>query len=191
MTTLIQFIGSQCAGKTTLAAGLFYTMKKEGLVVELIQEPARRRVYAGLPVEGAGQLSIITELYEHITDVVRAGVPWVVVDTHILTPLFYTLDDTVEDLCFKLLRTLRDRMGFNLITVVPVGDAPTFSIEGRAYKEGQGLGGSPFSLWRHNLDNGSSRSIDVPYTIEPIDLYHRVQDALDTLYEIGGIDGEV
>jgi nicotinamide riboside kinase len=169
MTTLIQFIGPQCTGKTTLAAGLFYTMKKEGLVVELIQEPARRRVYAGLSLEGAGQLSIITELYEHITDVVRAGVPWVVVDTHILVGMLYTKDVVVYNLCQSLHQSLRD-MILDCITIVPVGDKPVFSSEGRAYAEGEVLPG-------HDLEEVllyATNCIRIPHTIEPTDLYQRL-----------------
>ena len=177
MTTLIQFIGPQCTGKTTLAAGLFYTMKKEGLVVELIQEPARRRVYAGLSVEGAGQLSIITELYEHITGVVRAGVPWVVVDTHILAGMLYTKDVVVYNLCQSLHQSLRD-MILDCITIVPVGDKPAFNTEGRAYTEGEVLPGHDLEevlLYITNL-------IKVPHTMEAADLYHRVlHDLEDTM----------
>ena len=182
MTTLIQFIGPQCyevaqasemqcTGKTTLAAGLFYTMKKEGLVVELIQEPARRRVYAGLPVEGAGQLSIITELYEHITDVVRAGVAWVVIDTHILAGLLYTQDVVVYNLCQSLYQSLRS-MTADCITIVPVGDKPLFSSVGRAYTEGEVLPG-------HDLEEVLLYVTDrilVPHTVEPTELYYKVLD---------------
>lgn len=188
MTTLIQFMGPQChtvaqassmqcTGKTTLAAGLFHTMKKEGLVVELIQEPARRRVYAGLPLEGAGQLSIITELYEHITDVRRAKVPWVVVDTHILAGLLYTQDVVVYNLCQSLYQNLRD-LFLDCITIVPVGGKPLFSSEGRVYTEDEVLPG-------HSLEEVllyASNCIQVPHTIEPTDLYHRVlHDLEDTM----------
>lgn len=174
MTTLIQFIGSQCVGKTTLAAGLFYTMKKEGLVVELIQEPARRRVYAGLPVEGAGQLSIITELYEHIMDVRRAKVPWVVVDTHILAGLLYTQDVVVYNLCQSLYQNLRD-LFLDCITIVPIGGKPVFSTEGRAYTEDGLLPG-------HSLEEVLlyiTDRMEVQYTVEPTELYHGVLHTLE------------
>lgn len=174
MTTLIQFIGSQCTGKTTLAAGLFYTMKKEGLAVELIQEPARRRVYAGLPVEGAGQLSIITELYEHITDVVRAGVPWIVVDTHILAGMLYTKDAVVYNLCQSLHQSLKNLV-IDTITVVPIGDKPVFSSEGRAYTETVVLPG-------HSLEEVLAYITDrleVSYTIEPTELYRTLLHTLE------------
>jgi len=38
MTTVINLYAGACAGKTTLAAGLFYEMKKRGCSVENIQE---------------------------------------------------------------------------------------------------------------------------------------------------------
>lgn len=152
-------------------------MKKEGLVIEHIQEPARRRVYAGLSVEGAGQLSIITELYEHITDVVKAGVPWLVVDTHILAGMLYTRDVVIYNLCQSLHQSLRN-MILDCITIIPVGDKPVFSSEGRVYAEGDILPG-------HDLEEVllyTTNPILVPYTVEPNELYHRVlHDLEDTM----------
>lgn len=177
MTKLIQFIGPQCIGKTTMAAGLFYVMKKDGLQVELIQEPARRRVYAGLPLEGAGQLSLIADLYEHISDVVRAGVPWVVMDTHILTPLLYTEDDMVWELCYSLFTTLTDTT--SSISIIPIGERPIFTGEGRAYteEEGNSIPTSSFNFIKDvyiGCYSNNNNKLEVPHTIEAVELYQKV-----------------
>lgn len=180
MTKLIQFIGHQCTGKTSLAAGLFYEMKKDGQQVELIQEPARRRVYAKLPLEGAGQLTLIATLYEHVVDVLRAGVDWVVIDTHILAPLLYTKNAVVRDLCIGLYWDLIHQSESSSLTVVPTGERPTFSSEGRAYKEDEALGG-------YNLqevlfsDRYPLRMVETPYNIPPRDLYQGLVDEIEWL----------
>jgi hypothetical protein len=126
-------------GKSTMAAGLYHHMKGMGMHTELILEPARRRVYANLPLYGAGQLSITTELYEYIGDVLRADVPIIIVDTHILSPLLYTRDSIAINLAISLSKELEDQC--KCITLLMVGDEPPYTGEGRSTKDRPSLEG--------------------------------------------------
>ena len=139
-TTLIQLLAPPCMGKSTMAAGLYHHMNSIGTSsVELIQEPARRRVYANLPLYGAGQLSITTELYEYISNVIKANVPIVIVDTHILSPLLYTRDRVATNLAIDLSKELEDKC--RCVTLLITGEEPPYTGEGRSTPDRPSLEG--------------------------------------------------
>ena len=173
MTTLIQLLAPPCMGKSTMAAGLYHYMKVmgRGPLVEFIHEPARRRVYANLPVDGAGQLTATTELYEYIQDVIKYNVDILIVDTHILSPLLYTEDSVATDLAKALNRELERQC--SCITLSLVGEPPPYSSEGRSHKDRPSL----IDINRAINYIANYRHYYVNYMASPKDVIEQLLDA--------------
>ena len=60
-TKIIQLFGGPCSGKSTLAAGLFYELKKAGYEAELVTEHAKEWAWEGRAIGKYDQVALISE----------------------------------------------------------------------------------------------------------------------------------
>jgi GTPase Era involved in 16S rRNA processing len=92
MTTVINLLGEPCAGKSTLAAGLFYLMKKKYMSVELVTEYAKDLVYDGHTSGSMSQLTIFAEQYRRVFRLVDK-VDYIITDSPLSLSAFYARDN--------------------------------------------------------------------------------------------------
>ena len=87
-TSIINFFGQPGAGKSTLAAGLFYKMKKNNELVELIQEYAKELVWKGLnPSAHTQEIEFIQNSREQN---LIGQVDYIITDSPLALTNFYT-----------------------------------------------------------------------------------------------------
>ena len=86
---IINIYGGPCIGKSTIAAGLFYHMKKEGYDVELVTEYAKDLVYEDRNNILAGdQIYIFAKQHRRILRL-KDKVEYIITDSPILLSLVY------------------------------------------------------------------------------------------------------
>lgn len=89
MTKVINILAGPCAGKSTVACGVFYKMKLEGYRVELVTEYAKELVYANrMPHVVTDQLYMLAK-QNHRLHNLRGKVDYVVTDSSLLFSLVY------------------------------------------------------------------------------------------------------
>ena len=87
-TKVINLYGGPCSGKSTQAAGLFYTMKQQGYNVELVNEFAKEVVWEGNVPMLKDQLWVLA--HQHRKLVRLAGkVDYIITDSPVLLSIAY------------------------------------------------------------------------------------------------------
>lgn len=90
MTKLINMFAGPGAGKSTMAAGLFYRMKTEGFNVELAPEYAKDLVYEGRMSTMKNQLYILGKQHNRI-ERLKDHVDYIITDSPLLLSYYYGL----------------------------------------------------------------------------------------------------
>ena len=94
-TTIINLIGAPCAGKSTLAAGLFALMKKRYISVELVTEYAKDLIYDGIQSHDMDPYVVFAEQHRRIKRL-EGKVDYVITDSPLFLSAFYaSLSDTI------------------------------------------------------------------------------------------------
>lgn len=86
--TVINFFGGPGVGKSTLASGLFYLFKKEGLNCELINEYAKRKVWEESYKVLDNQLYVLGK-QSHAQFICKNKVDYIITDSPILMSIYY------------------------------------------------------------------------------------------------------
>ena len=87
-TQIINLLGAPGAGKSTLAAGLFYKMKQNYMSVELVTEYAKDLHYDGHASHELDQLSVFAEQHRRI-DRLLGKVEYVISDSPLFLSAYY------------------------------------------------------------------------------------------------------
>jgi len=121
--TVVSFFGGPGAGKSTLAAGVFYELKKRGVNCEFVHEYAKELAWEGREGALSNQAAILGyqfEMFRRCTDQVDV----IVTDTSLLNSAIYchnyNLDyaDEIEKLALKMYRSM-DNFPFLVQRVLP------------------------------------------------------------------------
>ncbi len=116
---LLQFLGCPSSGKTTIAAGVFFQLKKHGFNSEFITEQARSYIVkkkalstdkAGLRLGGYDQLQIFNlqkELEDNFFKSIQNQDGIIVADSSCINTLLYLSDKEIEEA--GLISILKDR----------------------------------------------------------------------------------
>lgn len=86
---VVNFIGQPGAGKSTLAAGLFFLAKRRGLNVELVTEYTKDALYEGHSFILDDELLVFAEKYKRIKRL-ESSVDLVVTDSPLINSIFYS-----------------------------------------------------------------------------------------------------
>lgn len=86
---VINLIGQPGAGKSTVAAGLFFEMKRRGCNVELVTEYTKDVIYENHAFVLEDELLVFSEKYKRIKRLSRS-VDYVITDSPLLNSLFYS-----------------------------------------------------------------------------------------------------
>lgn len=90
MTKKIAFIGSAGSGKSTLAADIFVELKKKGHKVELVTEWIRQDIQVNGPMTTIWEQYRALHHQRSIEDAVPKEADWMITDSGVLTPYFYS-----------------------------------------------------------------------------------------------------
>jgi hypothetical protein len=89
-TYLINLFAGPGAGKSTLAAGIFYFLKKQGKSAELVQEVAKEWAWSGRTIDAMGQMRILSDQIEKERPLYNK-VEYIITDSPLELALVYTL----------------------------------------------------------------------------------------------------
>jgi len=90
VTKKIAFIGSAGSGKSTLAADVFVELKKKGHKVELVTEWIRQDIQVNGPMTTIWEQYRTLHHQRSIEDAVPKEADWMITDSGVLTPYFYS-----------------------------------------------------------------------------------------------------
>lgn len=88
MTTVIELYGGPCSGKSTLAAELYATLKKQGKSVEIVREYVKDWAYEGRKVGIHDQIYIMGKQIRR-ESLLYGKVDYIITDSPILLAGFY------------------------------------------------------------------------------------------------------
>lgn len=88
MTTFINLLGEPSAGKSTLAAGLFYLMKKSRMNVEIVTEYAKDLIYDGHSSGSMDQIAVFSEQRKRLFRM-DGKVEYVITDSPLALSAYY------------------------------------------------------------------------------------------------------
>lgn len=88
MTIIIDLFGEPCAGKSTLAAALFYKMKRQYMSVELVTEYAKDLIYEGEESGSMDQIKVFAEQYRRVARLIDK-VDYVITDSPLALSAYY------------------------------------------------------------------------------------------------------
>ena len=103
-TKVINLFAGPCAGKSTLAAGLFYLMKKDGKSCELVQEFAKELTWAERERDLQCQLYVSGVQYQRVQSLL-GRVEYIITDSPLLLGIAYTPDfypEAFKDVIYEL-----------------------------------------------------------------------------------------
>jgi len=90
VTKKIAFIGSAGSGKSTLAADVFVELKKKGHKVELVTEWIRQDIQVNGPMTTIWEQYRTLHHQRSVEDAVPEAADWMITDSGVLTPYFYS-----------------------------------------------------------------------------------------------------
>ena len=104
---LINLCGAPGCGKSTMAAYLYYKLKKAGVRAELVGESARELIYASTPGVVPpplldNQFLVAGLQYERILRLQRHGIEVAISDSPLIQGLMYCEQDPLHDDLYKL-----------------------------------------------------------------------------------------
>lgn len=117
-TTFINLLGEPSAGKSTLAAGLFYLMKKKRMNVEIVTEYAKDLIYDGHASGNMDQIEVFSEQRKRIMRL-NGKVEYVITDSPLALSAYYahysaSLSNSVpSDLCSVIIHESRKVKNLN------------------------------------------------------------------------------
>ena len=109
--TVVSFFGGPGAGKSTLAAGVFYTLKKEGFNVEFVHEFAKELTWEGREGALSNQTHILGQQFEMFRRCMDQ-VDIIITDTSLLNSAIYCHNynlpyaDEIEALALSMYRSM-------------------------------------------------------------------------------------
>lgn len=113
MTININLLGEPGAGKSTLAAGLYYLMKKKYMSVELVTEYAKDLVYEGQLSGEMDQIAVFSEQRKRVARL-QDKVDYVITDSPLSLSAYYaTKSATSRVLCPVILQSAKSFESFN------------------------------------------------------------------------------
>ena len=116
---VINLIGQPGAGKSTLAAGLFYSMKSRRFNVELVTEYTKDALYEKHDFVLEDELLLFSEKYKRIKRLSQS-VDWVITDSPLMNSLFYSTEfGAVGDAFFRSVAERFDNTYVLVRRVVP------------------------------------------------------------------------
>jgi len=95
MSTVINIFGGPGAGKSTLAAGMYFYMKTQGHSVELVTEFAKDKVWEGSTEVLKNQLYVMGKQQHRVNRLV-GKVDYIITDSPILNSVVYSNCNTVK-----------------------------------------------------------------------------------------------
>ena len=137
---VVNFFGQPSAGKSTIAAGLFYKMKMNCLRVELVTEFAKDLVWADRKKCLTDQMYVIS-MQNHRLEVLRDQVDFVVTDSPILLGVVYAPEKyfpSFPKLVVEIFDSY-DNVNFFVKRVVPYSSIGRRETEAQADEKGRQL----------------------------------------------------
>lgn len=89
---IVNLFGGPCAGKSTMASGVFYSLKRKGINVEFVTEYAKDLTWENRQIALANQPYVFGKQLQRIQRVIDQ-VDVIITDTSILYCTMYTPDD--------------------------------------------------------------------------------------------------
>ena len=129
-TSYVQLFGGPSAGKSTIAAGLFYKLKLQGWSVELVTEFAKELIYSKRSKCLADQC-YVTAMQNHRMYALKGEVDFVITDSPMILGAFYTPKDYPESFPIFLLDLFNSYTNFNFF----INRVISYVEEGRAQTE--------------------------------------------------------
>lgn len=126
---VINLFGGPGVGKSTVAAGIFRTMKIAGLNVELVTEYAREMVYELRENILKDQLYVLAKQNRRLQRLEAAGIEWAITDSPLLFCQIYSQPDYYagfQDLVWTVWNSYD-----NVNVFLRRGDKQSFSTSGR------------------------------------------------------------
>jgi RecA/RadA recombinase len=132
---LIELFGSPSCGKSTLAAEIFAKLKRIGKEAEVVQEAAKERAWANLPIDAVSQVHVLSEQVKRETRLYKVGLDFVVTDSPILLGAFYDFHFSKGHLPLvqTFMSRIQERRAKRGVRIVPfmLPRRDTFSDKGR------------------------------------------------------------
>lgn len=110
MTKIIDLYGEPCAGKSTLAAALFYKMKRQYMSVELVTEYAKDLIYEGEESGSMDQIKVFAEQHRRVARLI-GKVEYVITDSPLALSAYYAGDTLFRQVIMEKARKF-DSVGF-------------------------------------------------------------------------------
>lgn len=171
MTHYINFYGAPGAGKSTLAAGLFYTMKMNGERCELVSEVAKDLVWENRFDTLQHQIYVAAKQYRNLARV-KGKVDYVITDGGLLNSVVYgRYYDSGLPQDLEYIKLLIQALGSQTNLMLTRTHAYETAGRYQSEKESDELAG---------LITGVFAEAELPYTtvssgITPVDLYHTIK----------------
>lgn len=111
-TTVLNLYGGPGCGKTTMAAGLFYKMKKAGFDVEFVPEFVKKWAYINRKIGKydqsyitGRQLNAVSDLYNKVDFIITDSPPL----QGVVYELYYNRKSTVQSMVYDHIRTAEEQ----------------------------------------------------------------------------------
>jgi nicotinamide riboside kinase len=130
---VINLWGAPSAGKSTIAAGLFFIMKIHGCEVELVTEYAKDLVWEGQEEMFGEQAKIFAEQNHRLERLVRRKQQFAITDSPLPLPIIYQPQDYLKD--FEPL--VMEQFGRYLNASYFIERRHRFQAAGRRHDEGE------------------------------------------------------
>ena len=125
MTLKIGICGAPSAGKSTTAAGIFYTYKRRGVKVELVTEFIREELNRGFKLQSVGDQFRIYMKQKEREDIIPSNIDVLVTDSPIYLSLYYALDyarradnQNDENILFLFEQIFKERNRYDILVLL-------------------------------------------------------------------------
>ena len=137
MTKVIELYGAPGSGKSTYAAQLFVTLKKQGYKVELALESVKDWIYDGRQVDLTNELWFLGEQFRR-ESILYGKVDFIITDAPMLLHAFYA--DKFSSLEFgafvnQYITSIRAKFGVSVDSILLKREGFRFQPEGRIHSE--------------------------------------------------------